>query len=270
MLATSPTDIAAHLARFNALHLRLQTMPPEQFFSFPGVIGVRGVADAAETIPSAATNRILLGHGPDVSEARIKEVLGQYARAGIPSLFAWLMPGAHAAEIQSRLAPYHPAAWTHTTYPVVVRDLTEPVETPPLPEGLAVETVSARNYLRLRNALRELYATPRQQRLLARAFGLPGFQLFVVTDHGVPIAATQLWVDTGWAYLGYAVTRESHQGRGAHSALIAVRLAAARQLHCSHALADTLTTTPSTLRNLERAGFHRAFEKTVLRIRTSE
>jgi hypothetical protein len=67
----------------------------------------------------------------------------------------------------------------------------------------------------------------------------------------------------GSAYLTTAVTAEGDRGCGAHSALIAARIAKARELGCTAVAVETLTILERSLRNLERAGFRVVFEKEV-------
>lgn len=65
------------------------------------------------------------------------------------------------------------------------------------------------------------------------------------------------------AYLLSAATSEADRKRGAQQALIAARLARARQLGCAIQVSETLSILEHSLRNLQRAGFREIYEKEV-------
>ncbi len=77
---------------------------------------------------------------------------------------------------------------------------------------------------------------------------------FLVRIDGEPVAGALVYfAANGIAYLGTAATRRKARGRGCHSALIASRIAAARE-HGSHFIAATATPNSQSRRNLERLG----------------
>jgi len=96
-----------------------------------------------------------------------------------------------------------------------------------------------------------------------RSLGKEGFTHFMAFDGVRPMAVGALAVFERLGYLTTAVTAEGDRGRGAHSALIAARIAKARELGCTAVAVETLTILERSLRNLERAGFRVVFEKEV-------
>jgi GNAT superfamily N-acetyltransferase len=96
-----------------------------------------------------------------------------------------------------------------------------------------------------------------------RSFGKDGFSHFMAFDGTRPVAIGALAVFEGLGYLTLATTAEGDRQRGAQSALIAARIAKARELGCTALAVETLTMLENSLRNLERAGFRVAYEKEV-------
>jgi len=96
-----------------------------------------------------------------------------------------------------------------------------------------------------------------------RSLGKEGFTHFMAFDGVRPMAVGALAVFERLGYLTTAVTAEGDRGRGAHSALIAARIAKARELGCTALAVETLTILERSLRNLERAGFRVVYEKEV-------
>ena len=66
-----------------------------------------------------------------------------------------------------------------------------------------------------------------------RSFGKDGFAHFMAFDGARPVAIGALAVFEGLGYLTAATTAESDRNRGAQSALIAARIAKARELGCT-------------------------------------
>ena len=96
-----------------------------------------------------------------------------------------------------------------------------------------------------------------------RSFGKDGFTHFMAFDGTRPVAIGALAVFEGLGYLTPPRPRKADRKRGAQSALIAARIAKARELGCTALAVETLTMLEHSLRNLERAGFRVAYEKEV-------
>lgn len=91
----------------------------------------------------------------------------------------------------------------------------------------------------------------------------PGCSVFVALEGEAPIAAGVLYLREQTGYLAFAATAPSHRGGGAHDALIARRIQAARHAGCDTLFVDTGTPVPDepspSLENLRRAGFEPRF-----------
>ncbi|MGH3170928.1 MAG: hypothetical protein ACRDN0_34285 [Trebonia sp.] len=94
--------------------------------------------------------------------------------------------------------------------------------------------------------------------LVAGLYGRPGWHLFGVFEGDAVIAAGNLFVHETVALLFGGATLPAARGRGAQTALIAARIAAARELGCDWVTADTWPEAPGkhnpSLHNMLRAG----------------
>lgn len=86
-----------------------------------------------------------------------------------------------------------------------------------------------------------------------------GWECLLALADGEPAGAAGLYADEGAAYLGFAATLPEHRGKGAQGALLARRIARARDLGCDVVLTETgerRDDRPSnSYRNILRAGF---------------
>jgi GNAT superfamily N-acetyltransferase len=100
------------------------------------------------------------------------------------------------------------------------------------------------------------------QPLASRVVGRPGWSCYVAYDGERPAGAGALFVHEGVGWLGYAATLPDYRGRGAQSAILAVRIEDARKQGCSTVVTETGAMEegrPSnSYRNIVRAGFREA------------
>jgi GNAT superfamily N-acetyltransferase len=96
-----------------------------------------------------------------------------------------------------------------------------------------------------------------------QSLGRPGVQHFAAYAQNQIIATAALAHFEDMAYLTYACTAESFRRRGAQSALIAARIAAADRLGCQLITCQTLTMLEDSFANLQRAGFVEMYEREV-------
>lgn len=86
-----------------------------------------------------------------------------------------------------------------------------------------------------------------------------GWQCFVAFDRGEPAGAGALFVTGEIGWVGIGATKPEHRGRGAQSALLAARIAAAAAAGCSVVVTETgepVDGRPNgSYRNILRAGF---------------
>ena len=85
-------------------------------------------------------------------------------------------------------------------------------------------------------------------------YAAEGATCFLARIDGEPAGGGLVGVDGAWAGLGSASTIPGFRGRGVQAALIAARLAFAREAGCTHAVVTAVPGTGSH-RNLLRAGF---------------
>jgi hypothetical protein len=94
--------------------------------------------------------------------------------------------------------------------------------------------------------------------MLASTVGRPEWRPFAAWDGDRLVAGANLYVDGPAAALNAAATLPTHRARGAQSALIAARAAAAVEAGCRHLYAETWKPAPDghnpSLANMERAG----------------
>ncbi len=214
--------------------------------------------DPRSTSPAASFNHnriCLCGTDGGLTREGFDELISRFARRGIPRFFVWLSPGPGAELVREwlRAPPFERVPWTR--YPTLL--LKEPAQAV-RPHGPEIHSVDRAAFeaaqTQLGDAVFEGYS---------RTLGQPGFQHFIACDHERPIAAAALVKFGDIGYLTYAGTVEKYRARGAQSALIAHRVAAARELGCGQIVSQTLTMLAHSFANLQRAGFREVYEQEV-------
>ncbi len=135
------------------------------------------------------------------------------------------------------------------------------IESAAVPEtDLTVERIGADRGDLFADIFQRAYGTPELLRpRLGQIPGETGWYCFVAFADGVPAATAAVFVtgDVGW--LGMAGTLQDFRRRGAQTALLAARIAAAREAGCSGVVTETgepVEGRPSnSYRNIVRAGF---------------
>jgi len=99
--------------------------------------------------------------------------------------------------------------------------------------------------------------------LAARTVLAEGWHGWIAYADGEPAGAAALFVDGSAAYLGLGATVPEHRGKGGQSALIAARIARARELGCARVYTETGELRPDrpdgSYRNIVRAGFEELY-----------
>lgn len=139
----------------------------------------------------------------------------------------------------------------------------------PLPEprtGLRIADVAPSEVARFAELSAAIFGDPPIWPIVTATVGRPGWRHFVALDEDRPVAVGTLSVRGPDAWLGGGGTLESHRGRGAQSALIAHRLAAARAMGATWARCDTVDEQPDqpnhSFRNVRAAGFTLQYRRT--------
>ncbi len=110
------------------------------------------------------------------------------------------------------------------------------------------------------HVVRAAYGLPEATRpWIAATASLDGWTCWLALADGEPAGAAALFVDDGAGYLGFAATLPEHRGKGAQSALLAVRIRRAAELGCGEVFTETGELRPdrpsNSYRNILRAGF---------------
>jgi len=157
--------------------------------------------------------------------------------------------------------------WTNVQFENVMTFETEAFERPDPDPSVTVSLVGESDReLWSDVSLRGFFGkdVPAEAALLGRVIGsTEGTTGFLAKVDGEPAAAATLFMADGAVYLGGAATLEPFRRRGAQSALLAARLAYAKEHFCGLAVCECLPDSQSQ-RNQERAGFKVAYTKMVL------
>src|SRR5262249_33730561 len=90
----------------------------------------------------------------------------------------------------------------------------------------------------------------------------PGWTMFFARVDGTPAAEGKLYVKDGAGYLADASCDPRFRGRGLHAALLARRIAAAREAGCSFVCSGAAYLSTSH-RNMERSGMRILFNRAI-------
>ena len=186
----------------------------------------------------------------------MRALLDMFESRRIPRVFAWLSPGPDDSLVREWLHGLSFVRVPWTRYPTML--LSAAAEKMP---GTHVRDpadrcggIRARHGSRLDDAVMEGFE---------RTLGKPGFHHYLLFDAGRPIALAALVKFGEIGYLTYAGTVERERRRGAQSALIAHRVAAAQSMGCTHIVSQTLTMLEDSFANLQRCGFREVYEQEV-------
>jgi hypothetical protein len=98
---------------------------------------------------------------------------------------------------------------------------------------------------------------------IAASVGLPGFSHYLACDGDRPVATALIYVSGLCGWMGWAGTLTRYRRRGAHAALIAVRLERAAELGAKWVVCETLEPRPGrpsgSYRDLLKQGFRKAY-----------
>lgn len=214
--------------------------------------------------PSESPNRALvLSRGQQVEGDLAELVAREYRSAGVNRFFVWVVPAEEAPAGEPGLASHGIVPFHGPDYLALIRLAEVPLPSLAQTTAFSVRELTADEIEQHAPTLASRTGQPRLADFLERTTRTPGRQFhhfaeFTSDDpHPVASASSLLW--RGGAYLGWAATDPRYRGRGGQSALIAARVRHAEQHGCRWCMSETVSIGPTSLGNLERAGFRAAF-----------
>ena len=192
--------------------------------------------------------------------ARGIEALAGWMRAHCAAVFAIQSIGDRANDALAAQGLSPTNSWTK-----FIRS----TDAPPVAEtGLRIEVVGAGRAADFGAAAQQGFgAPPPFAGWLAAIPGRPGWTCYVAYDGETPAAAAALHVADGLAWAGVGACVPAFRKRGAQSALLACRIADARELGLNWIVTETGTPPPGgeadhpSWRNIRRAGFEAVYER---------
>ena len=221
-------------------------------------VHVGGAVCAVRTdIPEMYVNRVLgLGVSEPATAAVLDEIAAAYGSVRHTiSVAPCARPDDLADELRAR--GYEPGhAWVKFCRPAA--DAYAP------PSDLRVERIGAERAADYVAVIAAGFGiAPETAAMLGRLPGRPAWGCYLGYAGAEPVAAGAVYVSGAAAWLGQATTLPGHRGRGAHSALIAARIAEAHAAGVQVVVTETGELADgrpeSSYRNLLRAGFEPAY-----------
>lgn len=210
-----------------------------------------------------ALNRALaLGMGKTLEVTDLDRMIVAYREAGAQRFFLQMSPAAEPPALYQWLSDYgfrHYNNWMK-----LFRPLQAPL--PDVETDLRIEHIGATEAAVFGQMVAPHFDWPEPMAAaLAGTVGRGGWQHYFAFEGDMPVAAAAMFIHDGYAYLGPAVTQQSHRRRGAQSALIARRLRDAVAMGSHTAVTDTAEERPGRLvpsyRNMLRMGFLQAYTR---------
>ena len=214
--------------------------------------------DAASTAPAASFNHnriVLCGAEGGLTSEGLTQLVQGFTSRGIGRVFVWLSPGPDLSLVRDWLASLSFSRVPWTRYPTLL--FTGSLQAP-RPSPFQIREVGVAAFAAARTALGDAAMDG-----YARTLERPGMRHYIAYDGMRPVAVAALASFAGLGYLTFAGTVESDRRRGAQSALIAHRVAAAQAMGCTHIVSRTLTLLADSFSNLQRCGFREIFEQEV-------
>jgi ribosomal protein S18 acetylase RimI-like enzyme len=230
-----------------------------------------GVALAAPADPSGFLNRAMgIGWDEPVSAGLLERIIGFYREAGAPSALLMIAPQALPpdwADLSQRfgIAGTGSAIVKLSGEARAVADQSKAAGH--LDRGLRVGPVPVGRAGEWGQAMRLGFGDddPRRAQQSAGLSGLPGWRLFAVYSGDDMVATGSLRVDGAAGHLFGGATLPSARNRGAQSALIAARAAAAAEAGCAWVIAEAAAEKPGqhnpSLHNQVRAGLTTRYQR---------
>jgi hypothetical protein len=199
-----------------------------------------------------------LGEDKPADDAVLDEVASFFDDAGV-RFYACVTPTAQPPDVRERLAARgfeHGYDWMKFT-----RDVEPP---PATATDLDVRLIGADAGADFADVVLQAYGMPREGLdTIAAVPRLEGWSVYVAYDDAAPAAAGALFVTGRLGWLSFAGTLPEHRRKGGQSAVLAARIARARDLGVTTLVTETGVVgegRPSnSYRNILRTGFREAY-----------
>lgn len=205
-------------------------------------------------------NRVIgLGVGEEATEEQVDQIIQIFSDAEVGQFYFHLSPGARPEylwEWLERRGFYPNGSWVK-----LIRDTSPP---PFIETTLQIEPISSEYADAFAAIGVEAFGLPEILfPMLANTVERPDWRHFLAFDGDYPAAGGAMHVHKDVAWLGFMGTRESHQKRGAQSAMATRRIFEAAQAGCKWVVSDTFEHSEDqpnrSLLNLQRLGFEIAY-----------
>ncbi len=237
-------------------------LPPEAVAlagSGIATIGSAVVAHASKVEVLGFNRAVGLGLDGPATEEQVDEIISHFAGHGVPRFFVQLHPEAEPAALPRWLEA---RGFSH--YNNWVR-LYHDAQAPESPEGgPRVEQIDSDRADTFGDIVVHAFEWPDALvPFITCLVGRPGWRHYLAYEGDTPIGTATLYAEGEIGWFGFAATVEEFRGRGAQTALIARRIADAREAGCKHLIVETAEQTPEreapSYRNIRRSGFEVAY-----------
>jgi hypothetical protein len=189
----------------------------------------------------------------------LDDAIASFQAAKVKNWIVQVAPGADtlARLLAERSFERHPRTWAKFVF----------AGEPPAPRtDLTIREIDARSASAFGEVASAAFGLPpAAASWLGSTVGRPNFHTFMAFAGDTPVAGGSVFIKDGVAWLGFGGTLASHRGHGAQSAILAIRVRAARDAGVK--LISTETGIPHegeagpSFRNIQRAGFRVAYER---------
>lgn len=236
---------------------------PDSFQEQYGLVSHRlggGLLTIAAGLDVLAFNRTFaLGMSEDATERVLDEAIERYRQHRVSRFFFQVAPGSSPRQLTHWILR---RGFTHyNNWVKLFRRVADPVQAE---TDLRVAVIDPEQAPAFGTIAAQCFDWPGQcARWIASTVGRRGWTHWMAFDRERPVATASLFVKGEYAWPSLASTLPEARGRGAQSALMAARIAAAKRLGCRQLVVETAEETPQkqvpSFRNLRRLGFQVAY-----------
>ncbi len=213
----------------------------------------------APRVPVSYFNRVIgLGAHAPATEAQLDEAIDVFRGAGVTDFWLHLTPTARPTELAAWIAARGLKLAARRTWAKFLRG-PEPVSPQP-PSTLRIREAAAQDAAEVARTATTAFGLPSSLgEWFARLVGRPGWRVLIAEVDGRIAATGSVFVQDHTAWLGVGATLPEYRRRGAQTALLAARIAAAAAAGCTVLATETgesIAGEPNpSLANIRRAGF---------------